>query len=366
MNEEVALTWTDQLFAIEPHRYKAASKRIASWDFKNLTRALLEPMTADSIVAAVLLVESVDALVAVGVPQSKLEAKLRNDADVWPTWAELRAASLFARFAPEGSSFGMETEKASGRHADFTLIDSGKRISIEFKALGLSDAEAEFCARVAPMLPLSVPDVGLVTFHSPYTSSGIIGREDRRAAKRAAVRLAKNLPPALRGAAAATIVGHNTERNYVRRLTHRLKEAIEQVPDGEDCWLAFHWSNGAPTQMVSEALAQMDVPANVRAVVLVGSLGFPGRIDNFMFVLPAPFAGGGKSEYHSAVDPEQAKALAAAADRSGGIRPTLLMVPVDGQMTALLHRDGTQRILPFNLILEADPGWVAEHFAQRA
>jgi len=84
--------YTRRLTGLDVERAKAARERIHELEISHVTRELVEPQTIDAVVACVLLADGVEDLLACGVPRTKLVAKLRNDREVWPTWAELRAA----------------------------------------------------------------------------------------------------------------------------------------------------------------------------------------------------------------------------------------------------------------------------------
>jgi len=354
---EAALDWTYRLTGISIERQEAAQERIAEWKLDHLI-AELAPVTCDGCLGAVLLAEAIDLLTARGIDEQRLIAKLRRDPDMWPAWAEIRAAGLLARFSPDDAQLLLEADRAAGRHADFTFAASGDepRHSIEFKAIGLSDAEVAFANRVAPMLPRLTPRRGINTLHVEDTDvEFMLPREVRRHHRREAERLADNMLPAVRGMAAAVIVGHGTEDTYTRRLTARFREALDQLPAGSTCWVAFHWSNGAPIEMVQRALAATEFPDHVAGVLLVGSVAIPGRLDNYLMWFLAPFSSDGESEWHSDADLAEAQELFEIVNRCGGLRLSYLRVPWRGAMYDFLHRDGQRRILPYNLVLAPDP-----------
>jgi hypothetical protein len=213
-----------QLFGISEERQDSARELIASWRIPHLEPALA-PDDADGAVAAVLLAEAVELLVEQGTEESKLLAKLRRDPDVWPTWAELRAAGLIARETTAGDShLLLEPDRSSGRHADFAFAptEDEPRHSIEFKAIGLSDAEAGFSDRIAPVLPGLPPRHGVLTMHLEDTDTNVVmNRDEPRRHRREAERRARYLPPQVQLMAAATAVGHGTEQSYIRRLSWR-------------------------------------------------------------------------------------------------------------------------------------------------
>jgi hypothetical protein len=206
----------------------------------------------------------------------------------------------------DGAEFSLERGRASGKHADFwgkpnedgqlfafipTMTTA--EVSVEFKALGLSADEAAFSARARQTLRAMKPSVGFMTLHAPIdiTRDGIwVNRQFRREGEAEALRLARQLPEHTDGLSGAVIVGHGSEDLYVRRLRARFAEAFAQLPEGHGCWVAFHWSNGAPVDLVSAALSQSEIPPNVHGVLLIGSaVAFPDpNIHNFIMWAPLP------------------------------------------------------------------------------
>jgi hypothetical protein len=348
--------WVNRLFGISVERQADALETIGSWRVPHVTEQLA-PTSADGVVGGVLLVESVRDLIARGIEENRLLAKLRRDPDLWPTWAEIRAAGMLARTASEDDELILEADRAAGRHADFVFAATAEepRHSIEFKAIGLSDIEVDFCRRMAPQLPGLIPRRGIVTTHVLETDLDLnVARAERRYMHRQAERLERNLPSFLRGFAAAVAVGHGTEASYVRRLRNRFGEAIDQLPRDDACWIAFHWTNGAPVALVRQALASLAVPDHIVGILLVGSVGTPGRLDNYLVWFLAPFDEEGETEWQSD-DVELAKTIFERVNESAGVRPTHMRVPWAGAMVDFLKRDGSRRIDPYNLVLSPDP-----------
>ena len=355
--QDAVAYWVARLWGISPERQAAAHQCIDDWGIPHLREALA-PGIADRAVASVFLVESFDALVERGIDAKKLLGKLRGDLDIWPTWAELRSAGLLARHTDLDARFLVEPDRSKGRHADFAFeYADGTRHSIEFKAIGLSDAEANFGERMGPLLPGLLPRVGVSTMHLlDSTTDVVMNRAERRAHRLRAERLAKNLHPVARGIAAATIVGHGTAPTYATRLARRFHEAIEQLPTDNSCWVAFHWSNGSPVTMVRRALAAAEIPEHVTGVVLTGTIAIPGSIDNFIVIFPRPFdSTDGEEIWNSDTTVEDAQAIFTSVDRSSGLRPTYIRVPYAGRTYDFIRRTGDQRIFPFNLVLDPDP-----------
>jgi hypothetical protein len=357
-----AIEATAQFFNVPLEELLAADATVAEWGLPHVVTRLLEPTNADAVVATLFLAQSVEELTARDVPPTKLMSKLRNDPDLWPTWAELRAAAKIAATLPDDATFELEASRAKGKHPDFQIgFADGDEVEIEFKAIGLSDAEIEFSRRAAEVLPSLVPPHGFVTVHSPDLAAPIrLSREKRREGFKEAKKLVKNLWPGARGAAGAVIVGHGAEDNYTRRLAQRLQEAFDQFTGTKRCWAAFHWTNGAPSRLIAEALATVEIPRRVEAMVFVGSAAHPGQIHNYLlqsrrpFRIPSPDTTEVISE-----TPDMARGVLQRVEESASVRPTILRVPTKRGMRDLIRRGGEERILPFNLVLDSDPHWVA-------
>lgn len=97
-NEDLVM-WTKILTGLNEGRVRDASRHIASWGIRHLNRELLAAPSVDHAVAAVRLSDAFQSLSAAGVPETKILAKLRRDYEVWPAWAELRAADLLLRIS---------------------------------------------------------------------------------------------------------------------------------------------------------------------------------------------------------------------------------------------------------------------------
>ncbi len=187
MTGDYLLEATKKLTGLDPERVREARERIQGLGIAHVTRVLVDAPSIDAAVAAVLLDDSVTRLIERGIERTKLLSKLRNDRDVWPTWAELRAAQQIASCLADGGELQLEPDRAQGRHADFRVRREGgaplgeriptgdaTEISVEFKALGLSEDEASFCQRARLTLDAMKPSAGFVTLHAPLD----IQRED--------------------------------------------------------------------------------------------------------------------------------------------------------------------------------------------
>jgi hypothetical protein len=344
---------------------------LAGWD--QIRRWKMEPLDAhlgrwdmDTLIASTLLREGVEELVAQGVEVTRLLAKLRRDPDLWPTWAEIRVAGILVG-APGSRSLAFEPDRSRGRHSDF-LFHSDQfpdGVAVEFKAMGLSDEETRFCRAWAAEITRLRPSNGLLTFHAPLeVDPRPLTKEELRHMERMSERAADGLAPELRRLAGATVALGGAEPSYVTRLRHRFKAALEQLPE-EDCLVAFLWTNGAPSDVVREALAAVDVPPNLRGVLLIGSVMFvpaPG-IHNFILYLPTPFeAPLGGTETVSAVDDALAELILGETERASGVRATFLRAPTKCRKKLdLVMRNGGQRIYPYNIHLDKEPRWDEPH-----
>lgn len=392
MTGDYLLEATAKLTGLDPERVREARARIQEFGIVHLTRELVDSPTIDAAVGAVLLAESFEGLIERGIERTKLLSKLRNDRDVWPTWAELRAAQELARRLADGGELQLEPDRAQGRHADFRIRREGgdlfgemiptgdaTEISIEFKALGLSDDEASFCRRARPTLEAMKPRAGFVTLHAPLDiqREGIwMNRELRREGEQNAVRLARALPDHTHGLSGAIVVAQGAESTYLARLRARITEAFAQLPDDHPCFVAFHWSNGAPFEPIGQVLNEVTRPENVLGVTLIGSaVAFPHpdihhfimwgiareseddeREDAFHSEISSE-AGEEAVALYSAVSEEVGRAVFDRVDRSAGVRASVVRASVlrEQRPREVLVRDGTQRILPYVLLIDRDP-----------
>jgi hypothetical protein len=380
---------TKKLTGLDPERVREARERIQGFGIAHLTRVLVDAPSIDAAVAAVLLDDSVTRLIERGIERTKLLSKLRNDRDVWPTWAELRAAQQIASCLADGGELQLEPDRAQGRHADFRVRREGgaplgeriptgdsTEISIEFKALGLSEDEASFCQRARLTLDAMEPSAGFVTLHAPLDIQRQdiwINRARRREGEREAVRLARALPDHTRGLSGAIVVAQGAESTYLARLRARISEAFAQLPADHPCFVAFHWSNGAPFEPVGRVLNEVTRPENVLGIVLIGStVAFPHPdIHHFIMwgLAREPQDEGqdrfyseissepSEPELYSAVSEEVGRAVFDRVDRSAGVRASVVRASVVGENRPrnVLIRDGTQRILPCVLLIDPDP-----------
>lgn len=354
---EPPLHWTELLTGLDPARVMAARDTVASWGLEHLDRELLTN-TVDGAVAATLLVESIESISSRGVPIRQLLKKLRQDTDFWGSWAELRAAAILLHWTEERAELRIDEGRSRGAHADLRILtpDGPPAQSIEVKAVGLSDDEVAFCQRMFPSLSRLVPQVGLGHVHAPIEGRPPqLSREQRREAQRIARRNVKRIPGYPIGLRGAAIVGHGSEKAYAVRVSRRVEQAVRQLPAQDECWVAIYWSNGAPVKDLASTLRWDRIPAHVAGVVLVGcGIAFPHRnIDCYVI----PLARDHPSDAEVVVSSREedmddvARLVIERFERSSGVRATLLY----GAHKEILRRDGSRRILPFNLLLDADP-----------
>lgn len=130
---------------------KAAVEKVRSWRLPPIEKELLRRPSVDTAVATALLAEGVEQVVeqvvAHGAEETQLLAKLRRDPYPWPPWAEIRAASILVNSYGEAVRVTLEPGRSQGKQPDFRLVmpDAKDGLSIEFKAVGLSDREADYC-----------------------------------------------------------------------------------------------------------------------------------------------------------------------------------------------------------------------------
>jgi hypothetical protein len=385
--------YTSRLTGLDVDRAKAARDVIRELEIPHVNRELVDPQSIDAVVASVLLADSLDDLLGCGVPRTKLIAKLRNDREVWPTWAELRAAAVLAHFLEEGAELQLEADRSRGRHSDFRAARrvgpafrflpqyAPSSVSIEFKAVGLSNEEAEFCRRARPTLDAMRPRAGFVTLHAPLEMSreGVwLPRAERRHGEQEAVKMSRRYPSHAQGLSGATVVAQGAEGAYYRRAVDRFERALNQLPPDEEAWVAFHWSNGAPVAAFTDFLKTVELPRNVLGIALIGSaVAFPyPDIHNFIFFQLRRDANseadnggserddGNAMEYHSDLDADLARKVFERVDRSSGVRASVVRGETTSGLVDVLMRAGAQRILPYILLIDPDPPEVQEYLAR--
>jgi hypothetical protein len=359
--------WTTRLTGLRQEEIEKARARIDSFGIDHLSAELTRRANIDAVAASCMVVSSIDALIDRGVPESKLVSKLRRDKDVWPAVAEMigarKALDLFDSEAAVELDAGPLPD---GPNADLRLsLSTGERgVSIEFKAIGLSEQEVAFFQRSSRLLPKLCPDLGVSTNHIAIDNEHPIRvptRAERRARASEERRRVKKLPAHARNLTGAVIAAHYTEQRYLERVRERIETALRQLDPADDCWVALWWSNGAPALAVHQALTIIDLPAHVQGVLLLGAaVAFPDpEIHYYAIMLPREELAD-QSEDFSIVSPDDhplAGLVFGAFERSSGVRPTFLVDPVGvrSKRQPLIFRDGKRPIFPFNLLIGPDP-----------
>jgi hypothetical protein len=112
------LPWLERLAGLEQDRSSDAISVLRTWKLDHIERELFRTPDLDTISAAVLLVESVDALCAQGVQRTKLMKKLRDarsSLQFWPAWAEIRGAAMLIGRDDYGVRIEIEPDAVKGR-----------------------------------------------------------------------------------------------------------------------------------------------------------------------------------------------------------------------------------------------------------
>lgn len=359
--------WTSRLTGLSAERIGEVRERLDGLGIEHLSAELCRRADIDAVAGACMLASAIDALVNRGVQESKLVGKLRGDRDIWPTVAELIAGRLLLPLFEPDLGLRMDSGPvSSGPNADFRLTsgDSNRGTSIEFKALGLSSVEAEFFREAAAVLQDVVPGSGVTTYHVPFGRGDLIptfdpvehGRIDAENRQRQ-----RNLPRHIRDLRGAVVAADTPVGAYIGRVRHRVEAALRQLDPGDECWVAFWWSNAAPLLALRDVLSDLRLPDHVLGLMVVGAgVVVPDpRIHYFHARLPRPELSYGESELPvvSLENDPSAAPILEAFERSSGIRPALLIEPdaEAGGSAPLLFRDGSRRIFPFNLLVGPDP-----------
>jgi hypothetical protein len=357
--------WTERLIGLPADEVDAAVTRVAEMELPHLRTQLLGG-DIDGAAGAWMLSEALDRLVDRGIPLVRLQKKLRADpGSFWSTWAEFRIASILLRGLFADAEVRLEEGKSAGAQADFRFvgIDSQLGDSVEVKAVGLSDDELAFCQRARTVLPRVLPGrQGLVHIHG-YVDGAMPRdiKDIRRRATRAAEEHARQTPGFPKGLRGAVIVGRHSEESYLRRAARKVSSAVRQLPDdGDACWVALYWSNGAPMDDVLATIDWSEIPSRVNGILIVGSgVAFPDRrLHVFQAALAREGANSSQRVQVQSLETDKqelAELVFARFERSAGVRPTLLQI---GRRT-LIYRVGQRAIDPYNLLLDADPDPVA-------
>lgn len=354
------IDWTRRLTGLDSARLADARQEVESWGFPATQRELVDRMDIDALAGAALLTSSIGGLVERGVPRNKLMSKLKTDPDLWPTWAEICAAEMIARHQDEEVKLDLEAGRSRGSHADFRLTVPSDELgaSIEFKAIGLSDDEVDFHARAGALLPRLAPRVGMATVHADVEQElWIPGYAERKRPEEAYAPMRAKMPEHARSLTGGVIVGHFAEQRYLERLKVRLEDAVRQLPDGDACWVAIWWSNGATAEMAKRAFDVADLPSRVEGLILVGSaVAVPDpEVHHYNQILPRGAPADDEGHFYSLEENPLGEVVLERFEISSGVRATLLVEPKTRPRIPLLFRDGARRIFPFNLLVDADP-----------
>ena len=363
-DEGLALRWTEKLTGIPVDSAGRARAELRELRSDALDREILGRNDIDSIVAAYLLWEAFEQLSA-QVDPARLRKKLRREPNVWSLFAEFHVARLLRETLGDGTAVELEPGRSAGRQPDwgFTPVDEPS-LEVEVKAVGLSDDEAAFCARVAPALEQCLPGrCGVMTLHAPLSVPEIrLSRDQRRHGEREAARMAKRHPPDVRQLSAAIISAKGAEEHYLRRLGTRVAQAVQQT-SGRAAWPALLWNNGASTDAIAQAIDWDAMPDHVEGIAIVGTaVTFPIAVmHHFRMLLPREAATGPADCWTDAdVDVEIVQRIYDDIQGSAGVRAMLLGVSgPTGRPVELLRRDGSRRVLPFNFYVDPDPPEVA-------
>lgn len=361
--------WTERLTGLSPKRISESREWIESLGSRRLSAELARP-DIDAAAGSCMLLSAFEELSQRGVQQTKLEAKLRNDAEVWPSVTELIAVSVIARNAAPSTGIELDAYGESGRRPDLRLrfSDGGPPLTTEFKAVGLSDREAELFSAAAEVLPEMAPAFGVGTQHisaDAHENLYAPTRAERRAQELENRRIQKRLPAHIRGLNGAAVAAHYTEEAYLIRTRDKVLESLSQLPASDECWVAIWWSNGAPVSSMQQLLETVDLPAHVRGIILVGAAVVVPDPEIHYFQIIIPRDDVLREDTPSVVSEEEhpfAEVIFGQLEQSTGVRPTLIVHPRGPRpkRQRLLFRDGSRRIFPFNLLIGPDPPGVRE------
>ena len=151
------------------------------------------------------------------------------------------------------------------------------------------------------------------------------------------------------------MVGHGGQLNYARRVRLRLQQEVNrQIGDGG--WAAFYWTNGSPFRDVIDGIRWEDLPTTLAGLIFVGdAVAFPhANVHSFTTILRRDVQSTSAASIISKVHNELPRLVLERFEASSGVR-ALMLADASRHGTYLLRRDGTERILPFNLLMDRDP-----------
>lgn len=347
--------FTQALTGIESRRVDAALGAAVGLNLPTVSTSVSDG-TVDGALAAVFLIEGMALLEERGVRRERLINKLRTS-EFWSTWTEIRVAAMICEYSQEEFRVEIEPEKSRGAHPDWglRLPGSSGRAAVEVKAVGLSDSEVDFCRRMAPSLRRAMPRTGLVTIHAgiaalPPKAPGSIVNHSQRGARGRQRRTPAYLP-GLRG---VTIVAHGTAAEYARRAAKKIESAVRQMPEGDACYVAIPWTNGASLHEIAAAIRWDAMPERVLGLIVAGAgVAFPMPVTHCFLATIERDNSLAELQVES-IEEDMTDIAPTVFDRFGsssGVRATLLQV---GKAT-LVHRLGERRIDPFNFLVDRDP-----------
>lgn len=333
---EVVDEWTQRLTGLSRERLAEAREWIGSLGIDHLRLELTRP-DIDAAAACCMLKSAVEELEDRGIESTKLESKLRRDPAVWPAVTELIGVSAIAKlYAPEATlELDGGDPKPGSPRPDLRLSfpKTGQSLTVEFKAVGLSEEETTFFQRAAAVLPSMLPSFGVADLHvAAQTDQPLYAptRAERRKQELENRRNQKRQPAHIRYLNAAAVAAHYTEQRYLERARDRILESLRQLPGAEPGWVALWWSNGAPVSAVQQLLSTVDLPANILGVFLVGAavVAPDPEIHYFQIIIPRDEEVREElPDVVSAVGHPLAGKILDEVERSTGVRPTLIVHP---------------------------------------
>jgi hypothetical protein len=363
MLADTDLYWLQLVSGYESGRIVEAVNWVESLGLPRLSEQIGRASSADGHVAAMMLRESYEWLAERGVSPVAVNRMLRRP-DVWPMWAQLRAAGLIAHLLEDVDAVEFDVQTGTGRkNADFGFHFSGEAglLPVEFKALSLSYAEQCFCRDYAHILHSLKPLRGFCVLHADIdTPAPLLNRQRRRWMCQDAARRVKHLPPRLQDISGTVVVAHGSADDYIRRMARTISEHLTQLPSSGEGWIALHWGNGAPPDMVKSALVKSGLPERVAGVMLVGSaIVLDGTTHHIAMMIPRDGEERGEWESYSKVGFDFTP-IRRGFQVSAGVRPCVIRVNGENGQRDLIVRDGSEQFWPFNLLIEPDPPGVGD------
>lgn len=354
------IEWLQRISGYSADDIVRAIDRVESWGIPALSSHLGSESGADGHLAATMLCQAIDWLIEAGVDETRLLAKLRRP-DVWSMWTEIRVAGLIVHLAGDVQQVELDVPvgATSGHNTDFRFrfADDPNLHRIEIKALGLSAKERRFCQDWAPVLRAIEPAKGICVLHADIdTPPPPLNRKKRREMSRDVARRCTHWPPPCGPVSATVVAAHGTRQQYVRRLAAAISEHLSQLPDQDVGWMAFHWGNGAPLDLIREAILEADLPQHIAGVILAGSaIILDGRMHH-MLVIALRASEAGELVVDSKIEGFDPRPIIDGFEVSVGVRPTILRVPGGEGPREILARDGSEPLWPFNILASPDPG----------